>query len=148
MWAALALLAVVVEAPHQAKQFEAAEFVVHVEKPSFHNPFTDAWLGGEFTSPDGRTYHATGFCDSEDGAVFRLRFSPPGAGRYRFQLNGLGQGKAGDLEVAPATGLGPVVVDPAYPKHFRSCRVRQALLSLGLHGLPSAGSLADRCADR
>src|SRR5262249_32617431 len=46
--------------------------------PAPSNPFTDAQLHGWFESVDGRfRREIEGFCDSPDGKVFRIRFTPP-----------------------------------------------------------------------
>jgi len=109
--------------PPSVGQFETAEFVFHVAQPRFRNSFLEADITGEFKAPDGTVLHATGFCDSVDGRVFRLRFAPEQAGRYKYRLwfrgGGIEQAFSGELRSDASTAPGPVVVDPEHPKHFR-----------------------------
>jgi hypothetical protein len=112
------------EAPQSVRQFEIAEFVVHVAEPRFTNPFVDVQFSGEFRAENQQPVRAIGFCDAPDGRLFRLRFSPAVADvTYRYVLNlrggGIGQTFRGEFR-SVASGLpGPVVLDPEYPKHFR-----------------------------
>jgi len=52
------------------------------------NPFCDAALVGEFTSPSGKKVTAEGFYDGGD--TWRLRFTPDEEGEWRFLLRGEG----------------------------------------------------------
>ena len=72
--------AVVLQAPAVMKRFDVAEFTLRVAEPRFKNAFTDVELTGEFTPDGGQTIRVQGFCDSQDGSIFRLRFCPK---RYR-----------------------------------------------------------------
>jgi len=124
------------EAPKSTAQYEAAEFVFRLARPYFTNPFTDAEVTGEFQAPGGAKLLVTGFCDSPDGRIFRLRFAPPEAGvvyqyKLRFRGGGLDQTFPGELRSTAAAGPGPVIVDPAQPKHFRYAGAGKPFYHLG-----------------
>lgn len=114
---------VALDAPKSAARFEPAEFVLRVSDPAFSNPFTEAELTGEFSAPGIPPVQVYGFSDSQDGGVFRLRFSP-GRGRltYKYSLRFRGAGIdrrfAGELRSEDPKGSGPVIADPRHPKHF------------------------------
>jgi hypothetical protein len=91
--------------------------------PNVANPFTDLTFEGTFTPKDGVPVRVDGFCDSEDGTVFRLRFMPRLAGHYDYRVTLRQGGTTLATEkgafVAEDRGLnGPVRVDPQYPWHF------------------------------
>lgn len=52
------------------------------------NPFTEAALKGEFTSPSGKVIHTDGFYDG--GETWRLRFAPNEVGEWTYVLRGEG----------------------------------------------------------
>jgi hypothetical protein len=111
------------EAPDSAPRFDAAEFVVTLESPPTGNGFTDLEFVGEFTLPDGRRVQVPGFCDAQDGRLFRLRFCSEladGVCSYRLTLRGSGLNRqfAGQLRCGPSDRQGPVVADPERPRHF------------------------------
>jgi len=127
--------AVALEAPARARRFEVAEFVVRVAEPPFRNPFTEAELTGVFTAGDG-SQRVAGFADTPDGSVFRLRFSPALAGaEYHYELRlqggGLDRRFTGKLRCEPSEREGPVIVDPARPKHFLYAGSRRPFYHLG-----------------
>src|SRR5258708_2715494 len=109
-----------------AQTIEAYDFVevtVTVSGEHARNPFTDATLRGSFgKSGASERLAVDGFCDSEDGGVFRIRFMPSSPGDYTYTV----AYKQGDNETAysgkfKATNghrTGPIGVDPQYPWHF------------------------------
>ncbi|MBN2268984.1 MAG: DUF4038 domain-containing protein [Sedimentisphaerales bacterium] len=114
-----------VEQPKAAACFDASKFVIKVSAeggPPFKNPFTDAELTGTFEGPDGASLRVAGFCDSQDGSIYRLRFCPRKVGIYKYSLSfraeGVEKKLAGRLICEPSGSQGPVVVDPNNPKHF------------------------------
>jgi hypothetical protein len=122
VWAS-ASSAASLDAPPKARRFDLAEFTVRVAEPQLANPFTDVQLTGEFTPPGGQAVRVQGFCDSQDGSIFRLRFCPanaPAVYGYRIVLKGPGldQVFAGDLTCDSSDRPGPVIVDPQHRKHF------------------------------
>lgn len=104
-------------------RFEFVEFTVRVADPPAGNPFTEAEVAGVFRLPDGGDeVRVDGFCDSEDGSVFRLRFMPVQAGRHAGELTYRRGGEevrhAVSLEARAGRRRGMVKVDPAHPTHF------------------------------
>src|SRR5438094_3712571 len=87
------------------------------------NPFTDIVFTGWFELADGsKRWRVEGFCDSEDGSLFRIRFTPPVAGDYRYFVE-YRQGNSrrnftGRFRASQGRRRGPIRVDPKYPWHF------------------------------
>ncbi|HZK68593.1 MAG TPA: DUF4038 domain-containing protein [Paludibacter sp.] len=113
---------IALEAPGRTPRFGVAEFVVRVNSPSFKNPFTEVEFIGVFTA-NNTSIRVIGFADSQDGSVFRLRFSPEVANvSYRYELTFKGGGYdrtfTGTLQSKSSNEPGPVIVDPVRPKHF------------------------------
>jgi hypothetical protein len=124
------------EAPKSVPCFDAAEFVVRVEKPAFGNPFTDVALTATFHAPHAETIFARGFADAADGSLFRLRFSPALSGidyTYEIRFSGPGLMKVFDgvLQVEASSRPGPVIVAPHNPKHFIHSGSRHPFYHLG-----------------
>jgi len=98
------------------------EVTVQVAHPPAGNPFTDATVTGELTSPGAAPRRIDGFCDSADGSVFRLRFMPTNAGRHEFAVayrrGGVEATHRGSFTARRGRLAGPVRVDPAHPFHF------------------------------
>lgn len=89
------------------------------------NPFTDLSFTGEFVRSDSSEEHIPieGFCDSEDGRVFRIRFLPLLSGPYSYRLT-LRHGDtilaehAGTFQAHAGAHQGLVRVDREHPWHF------------------------------
>lgn len=115
---------VTLDAPGSVARFDSAEFVIRLDKSPFGNPFTEAEVSGEFKTAGNRPIRVTGFADSADGTLFRLRFSPHIAGvayEYKLRLRGKGLDRefSGKLiSTRSPERAGPVIVDPKRPKHF------------------------------
>jgi hypothetical protein len=56
--------------------YDFVEVTINVARPTAANPFTDAVVTGECRCEDGEPVKVDGFCDSQDGSVFRI---PDGA---------------------------------------------------------------------
>src|SRR5512132_2477724 len=69
-----------------AETVEAYDFVeatIQVTGADAANPFTDVTITGAFgKAGDTVRINVTGFCDSNDGSVYRIRFMPSAAGDY------------------------------------------------------------------
>jgi len=109
-----------------ANRLEAYDFVevtANVPWPHARNPFTDSSFTGWFGTADGREkWQVEGFCDSEDGSIFRIRFMPPAPGEYKYFVE-FHQGRgsatsAGTFQAFDGHRRGPVRVDTQYPWHF------------------------------
>lgn len=92
-------------------------------KPSGINPFTEVQVSGTVQTPAGQRVHVQGFCDSQEGKVFRLRFMPQMPGTYGYQIEFVSstqrQTWRGTWEAVPGGRLGVVEVSDSFPTHFR-----------------------------
>jgi hypothetical protein len=103
--------------------YDFVEVAANVSWPHTPNPFTDVQFTGRFESADGsRRWQVEGFCDSEDGSVFRMRFMPPTAGEYKYSVEyrqgSANKTAAGTFHVTDGHRPGPIRVDPQHPWHF------------------------------
>ncbi len=110
-------------APTQVEAYDFAEITATVASPDAHDPFEDATLTGSFAAEDGsHHWDVEGFCDAEDGGIFRIRFMPPQAGNYKYSVT-YRQGKfektaTGSFHAIDAHRRGMIRVDAKYPWHF------------------------------
>lgn len=74
--------------------YDFVEVMIDVARPAGVNPFTDVTVAGEFRGGDGEPVRVDGFCDSQDGSVFRIRFMPTKPGVHRYSITY----RQGDLE--------------------------------------------------
>ncbi|MBM3212117.1 DUF5060 domain-containing protein, partial [Candidatus Poribacteria bacterium] len=107
-----------------AKEVYAYDFVeitISIDKPNVKNPFTDAVVKGEFKD-ETNTIHVDGFCDSQDGSIFRIRFMPMKPGNYiysvKYQQGDIEKAHHGEFSAIDGKKPGLVRVDPEYPWHF------------------------------
>ncbi len=103
--------------------YDYVEITASVMAPGAENPFTEAALSGWFETADGsRRWPVEGFCDAEDGSVYRIRFMPPRPGDYRYQVayrQGSFQKKSeGRFHANDGRRRGLIRVDHQYPWHF------------------------------
>jgi hypothetical protein len=111
------------QSTYTVEAYDFVEVTANVSWPHARNPFTDAQLSGWFEPVEGgRRRQMEGFCDSEDGSVFRIRFMPPAAGDYRYFVE-YRQGDerrtlTGTFHATNEHRRGPIRVDRAYPWHF------------------------------
>jgi hypothetical protein len=98
------------------------EVAVRVDRPDAKNPFTDVTVDGEFGPAGGPRMKVDGFCDADDGSVFRVRFMPTRPGRYeyavRYRQGDFAKEFSGAFEAVNAGRRGPVRVDKDHPWHF------------------------------
>ena len=103
--------------------FDFIEVTAEVKTPSVQNPFTDASFTGDF-EPTGspKKVFVTGFCDSADGTVYRIRFMPSKPGAYTFHValkaGSSTKDESGIFTATDERRKGPIRVDPAYPWSF------------------------------
>jgi len=103
-------------------RWEMHEFVLR-GKSHVTNPFRDAALVGEFTSPSGKSIVVEGFYDGDD--TWRLRFTPDEEGEWRYRLRGEGAelSQLGRLRCTAAStdmprGRGFIRIHPDNPYAF------------------------------
>ena len=102
--------------------FDFVEVTVGLQHPDAPNPFTDVKVTGEFTREGGPPVRVAGFCDAEDGTLYRVRYMPSQPGNYRYTVQ-LQQGKfsfkhEGRFTATAGRRPGPLRVDPEHPLHF------------------------------
>jgi hypothetical protein len=103
--------------------YDFVEITAEVAPPRAANPFTDATLRGTFeVAGGGRRWDVEGFCDAEDGSVYRIRFMPPAPGDYVYSVE-YRQGwsrtaSTGTFHVRNGGRRGPIRVDEQNRWHF------------------------------
>ena len=102
--------------------YDFAEVTINIAQPTAANPFTDVVAAGEFRCEESKPVKVDGFCDSQDGSVFRIRFMPTQTGRYDYSVTyRQGQYKAthtGNFQAVDGGRKGIVRVDEQHPWHF------------------------------
>ena len=134
----------------QVHRYDFIEITATVSAPDARNPFEDATLTGTFETSDGaHHWNVEGFCDSPDGATFRIRFMAPIAGDYKYSLT-YKQGSFEKSSSGTFTGYeAPPRAAPRRPAVFLALHLgghRGALL-LQRHDCVLAGRLARRSRD-
>ncbi len=98
------------------------EVTLSVREPAAANPFTDVDVSGEFALEGAAPVRVAGFCDAQDGTLYRIRFLPARAGRYTYRVT-LRHGEAaethaGTFRARDERRRGVVRVDREHPWHF------------------------------
>lgn len=97
-------------------------FTLHTSGASSSNCFTDTTVVAVVKGPGGLTERLDGYCDADDGSVFRVRHMPRLPGTYVVNVSlrdARGSGSARATYIAAAGGRkGPLRVDPKHPFHF------------------------------
>ncbi len=104
-------------------QYKVIEFNFNVTSPDVSNPFADVDIQGTFTSPSNDVVHVRGFCDSYNGTLHKLRFTPSETGSYSFSIvfkDTHGQKTfTGNFSVTNTNaGNGFIITDPDYTNAF------------------------------
>ena len=105
------------------KAYDFVEITAQVSAPHASNPFTDAVIRGTFERvTDGKRWQVEGFCDAEDGSVYRIRFMPPAPGDYVYSVD-YRQGwssttSTGTFHASDGRLRGPIRIDPRNRWHF------------------------------
>ncbi len=97
--------------------WEMREFTLH-GRAEVDNPFLDAALTAEFTSPSGKTSRMEGFYDGQE--TWRLRFAPNEEGEWRYKLSGRSVAifHEGRFKCTAPRGHGFIRVHPQNPYAF------------------------------
>jgi len=105
------------------KAYDFVEITAQVSAPHAPNPFTDAVIRGTFERvADGKRWQVEGFCDAEDGSVYRVRLMPPTPGDYAYSVE-YRQGwssttSTGTFHASDGRLRGPIRIDPKNRWHF------------------------------
>jgi hypothetical protein len=107
----------------ELEMYEQQELVLQLKRPDTKlNPFKACSFQAEFVHDSGSKINAEGFCDSQEGTLYRLRFMPNRAGVYRytatFSSKGSAQEFTGSFVVRASQRRGPLRIDPSNPWHF------------------------------
>jgi len=107
----------------RVEAYDYLELALMPSPTAVGNPFTDASLTGRFELQDGsKHWEVDGFCDSDDGSVYRIRFMPQLTGAYRYSLQlrirNAVQTVTGTFEAFKGDRRGPIRIDAQYPFHF------------------------------
>lgn len=99
------------------------EVQIQVKQPVVENPFTDVRIEGSMEDSGGNISVVEGFCDSQDGSLFKIRFMPLRPGEYKYrvvysQFDGISSEYSGTFEAVNAGYKGILRNDPNYPWHF------------------------------
>jgi hypothetical protein len=102
--------------------YDFVEVTVRVTAPDAKNPFTEASVSGQFEMAGQAPTHVQGFCDSEDGSVYRIRFMPNKPGEYTYTVTytqgSFTKSHQGSFQATDGHLKGILRVDPKYPWHF------------------------------
>jgi hypothetical protein len=103
--------------------YDFVEITAQVSAPRAPNPFTNAVIRGTFERvTDGKLWQVEGFCDAEDGSLYRIRFMPPAPGDYAYSVE-YRQGwssttSTGTFHASDGRRRGPIRIDPKNRWHF------------------------------
>jgi hypothetical protein len=105
-------------------RFDFIEVTLIVSNPPAGNPFMDTEVTGEFAVESGAPVRVDGFCDSDDGSRFRIRFMPTQAGKHTYSViykrPDDQHRHAGSFTARAGRRKGIVRVDKEHPTHFVS----------------------------
>ena len=121
--------------PDRVACFDIYELIFRLDEPYQGNPFTDVELKASFTPQDGPSAEVEGFCDDQEGRVFKIRFCPGRSdSEYTFQArtNVTDQVFTGSFKTGKPRGMEPVIVHPQHPKHFIYAASRKPFYHLGI----------------
>ncbi len=103
--------------------YDFVEVTLGVTAPDANNPFTDVAIEGQFGkagSPE--QVKVDGFCDSADGSLFRVRFTPATSGEYSYTVTyrqgSFTKSHSGTFQAVKGNRRGILRVDPDHRWHF------------------------------
>jgi hypothetical protein len=103
-------------------RFDFVEVTLSLTNPPAGNPFLETEVTGEFAREGDTPLRVDGFCDSDDGSVFRIRFMPRQAGKHHYSVTYRRardeQRQTGTFTARAGRRKGMVRVDKDHPTHF------------------------------
>ncbi len=108
---------------NEVETYNFVEVTLNLTQPDASNPFEEVDVTGRFGKKGGPEKRVIGFCDSDDGSVFKIRFMPSEPGEYTYaveyrEAGGLAEEFKGNFSARKGTNKGMVRVDPKHPFHF------------------------------
>lgn len=101
--------------------FDFQEITIRINPKGIANPFTDVLIQSEFTNGNEKNT-VNGFCDAQDGTIFKVRFMPQTSGVFDYQIKVAIGNKSythkSQFTAIPSKRHGPVQVDVENPTHF------------------------------
>lgn len=101
--------------------YEPWEVAIRVTNPLAINPF-DVNITGTFTPQGSTPVTVHGFCDSQDGTLFKVRFTPSKQVSHSYSITyqdpGLTQSTTGTISVSWSANPGFIRTDRRFPGHF------------------------------
>ena len=101
--------------------FDFQEINIKVNPKGIANPFTDVAITAEFVKGNEKT-SVRGFCDEQDGSVYKVRFMPQSVGSYTYEVKFSVKGKTSSYKnqftAIASKRNGPIQVDAENPTHF------------------------------
>ncbi len=112
----------VTESSSTVDVYDFVEVSIRLGKPVQGNPFTDVSVQAEFGQEGSVPVRVDGFCDSQDGTLYKVRFMPATPGQYQYAV-ALRRGEqevshSGAFTARRAWRRGLLRVDPKRPFHF------------------------------
>ena len=83
------------------------------------DPFRSVEITATLITPMGERKFVRGFCDREDGTLFRVRFMPMIPGKHDYEIRTLNGIFRGHFMAEESGHEGLIEVNPDYPFHFR-----------------------------
>jgi len=107
----------------EVQTYDFAELTLRVAQPDVANPFAEVDMTGRFSKSGRPEKRIIGFCDSDDGSVFKIRFMPSEPGEHSYTLtyreaNGFTKEFKAGFRAKESRNKGIVRVDPKHPFHF------------------------------
>jgi len=103
-------------------QYDIFEIDIFVKNPIVSNPFTEASVYAMVDDGRGKPFRIQGFCDSDDGSLFKIRLTPRKPGKYHYSVHysdpSGAQKLVGSFVTKASERNGFLQVDPKYPHHF------------------------------
>lgn len=106
----------------QVERYDFLEVVLQVTGSTAKNPFTDVTVEGTFSANGAKPLAVDGFCDTEEGHEFRIRFMPSRPGPHECTVT-YSEGTfatvyQGTFEAVDAKRKGVLRADTEFPWHF------------------------------
>ncbi len=103
--------------------YHFVEVSIEAQQSHVANPFTEVEVTGTFWKKGKAGREVIGFCDSEDGSVFKIRFMPSEPGDYSYvvkyrESDGFSKEFKGRFRAKNSGNKGIVRVDPKHAFHF------------------------------